>query len=102
MGGLHLLLVAVAAEVAVGGGGLVDRVLQLETADDVVGAHREDLTDAHGNLAVVHLHLGGTVCVDVQTHGFGLADGIGHLDKHLVAETGGHHVLGDMAGGVSG
>ena len=98
----HFSVVAVTAEMPVGGGGLVDRVFQLEAGDDVIGAHREDLADAHGDLAVVHLHLGGAVSVDIQSHGFRFADGVGHLDEHLVAEAGGHHVLGDVAGGVGG
>ena len=84
----------------VGGGGFVDRVLELEAVDDVVRAHREDLADAFRDLAVGHVDLGGAVGVDVESDGFGFADGVGHLDEHLVAETGGHQVLGDVAGGV--
>ena len=85
----------------VGSSRFVDRVLQLETGDNVVGAHREDFAYAHGNFTIVHLHFGSTVSVNVKSHGLRFTDGVSHLDEHLVAETGGYHVLGDMPGGVS-
>ena len=101
-GGVHLFLIAVAAEVTVGGGGFVDGVLELEAVDDVVGAHRENIADAAGDFAVVQFHLGGAIGVDVESNGLRLADGVGHLDEHLVAKTGGHQVFGNVTGGVSG
>ena len=100
--GFDLFFVKVSSEMSVGSGRFINRILQLEAVDDVVWAHREDFADTHGDFAVVHFHFGGSVSVNVKSDGLRFADGIGHLDEHLVAEAGGHHVLGDMPGGVSG
>lgn len=93
-------LIRVAAHVAVGGGGTEDGVLQAETLHDGVGTQVEKFLHLLGNLAVVHLHMGGAIGIDIQSHGLGHADGVGHLHQTLVADAGCHQVLGDMARGV--
>ncbi len=38
--------------------------------------------------------------VDRDVHGLGHANGVGHLHLALARQTGGHHVLGHIAGGI--
>ena len=49
-----------------------------------------------GYLSVGHPHLGTTIGIHIDIHGFCHTDGIADLYQHLVGNTGSHHVLGNM------
>src|SRR5690606_507682 len=93
-------LVRLAAEVAVGGGGLVHRVHQVQHLDDAVRTQVEVLADQLLDLRV--RDAAGAEGGDRDRGGFGHADGVGHLHLALVGQAGGDHVLGHVAGGVGG
>ena len=42
----------------------------------------------------------GAVGVHAEAHGASHTDGISHLHEHFVGNSGSHHVLGDVAGGI--
>ena len=85
------------AEVAIGGGWLVDGVLEFETLNDGVGTHIEHLFCLSSNLAVGERNMRSAIGVDVEANGLSDADGIGHLDENLVCHTRSHEILGNVA-----
>ena len=89
-----------AAEVAVGGGLLVDRAQQVEHLDDALRAQVEMRVDQRGDLLVGD-HAG-AFGVDRHVHRLGHADRVGDLDLALVGEAGGDDVLRDVARRVGG
>ena len=94
---------ALAAEVAVGGGGLVPLTLlgglEVEVAADDTGAEVKRLLDGSEDLAVGDRS--GAVGVDVDREGLGDADGVRDLEQAAAGEAGGHDRLGGLAGNVS-
>ena len=93
------LLVA-AAEVAVGGGAAVDRLAQVEVADDGGRPQVEDLVD-HASICRGIDGLGAER-LHHDRHRPGHADGVGDLDLAPAGGARGHDVLGHPAGGVGG
>ena len=97
-----------AAHVAVGCGFGVDGVEEFEALDEHARTHIKNLGNALGDFSIAELfasgiaHMGCTVGVDVKSDRFSDPNGIGHLDQNLVAKAGGHHVLGNVAGCISG
>src|SRR4029453_6699415 len=89
-----------AAEVAVGGGPLVDRPAEVEVADDRRRAQVEELGQQLAELLGVDLL--GAEGVDEHAHRVGDADGVGDLDLAALGQAGRDHVLGHPADGVGG
>ena len=87
-----------AAEMPVGGGLLVDRTSQLELANDLQRAQIEVLVDEvlDGGRRDPLRAKG----LDEDRDRFADADGIGDLDLTVGRQSGGHHVLGDVARGI--
>ncbi len=86
---------------AVGGGFGVNRVAQFQPLLDSVGTHIEDFLNFPGNFSVRHIDFGRAFSVDKKAARLGYADSVGNLHQYLVAESGGDHVLGDVARSVS-
>ena len=89
-----------ATEVTVGSRLLEDGVGEAETLHDEVGAQVDHVLHLEGDLGIAHLDVRRAVGVDVEAHRLGHADGVGDLNQGLVADAGGHEVLGDVAGGI--
>src|SRR5690606_8794802 len=89
-----------AAEVAVGRGGLVHRVDQVEHLDDAVRTQVEVLADQLLDHLVADL--AGAEGGDRNAGRLGHADGVAHLHLAAVGQARGDHVLGDVARGVRG
>lgn len=89
-----------AAEMTVGGGLLVDGLLQIQCLDDFSRAKIEVLLH---NLQKLLLALRRrAVAEDGDGEGLGDTDGVGDLDQDALAEAGLDEGLGDPAGGISG
>ena len=73
---------------------------EAEVADDGGGAEVEELAAEEEVRDAVLGDLAGAVGGDVDAHGAGHADGVGHLDFALLGEAGGDDVAGDVAGVV--
>src|SRR2546429_1489470 len=84
-----------AAEVAVGGGLLVDRAQQIEHLDDALRSQVEVLGDQRRERIIGHLP--GALGRQHDAGGAGHADGVGQLHQALRRETGGDDILGDLA-----
>src|SRR5690606_21853191 len=93
-------LLRLAAEVAVAGGALVDRVDQVEHLDDAVRTQVEMPADQLFDLFV--RDLAGAEGGDRDRGRLGHADGVGNLHFATVGQAGGNHVLGDVARGIGG
>src|SRR5690606_31193296 len=89
-----------AAEVAVGGGLLVDRPQQVQHLDDALGPQVEVGLDQLGDPLV--RDDAGALGVDRDVHRLGHADRVGHLDLTLPGEARRDDVLGDVARRVGG
>src|SRR5690606_19435289 len=89
-----------AAEVAIGRGRLVDRVLQVEHAHDAPGAQVEVAADQLFDHRVGDL--AGAEGGDRDRGRLGHADGVAHLHLAAVGQAGGDDVLGHVARGVGG
>src|SRR4051794_16248227 len=100
VGALPREVVVVAPEVAVGGGLLVDRPVQLELLAERAGAQVEVLVDELHDPAAADLL--GPERLDVHADRVRDADRVGDLHFAAVGEPRGDHVLGDVAGGVGG
>ena len=87
-----------AAEVAVGGGLLEDRPVQVEVLAEGAGAQVEVLADDPGQLGVGEL--AGPERLDHHRDRVGDADRVGDLDLAALGEPGGDDVLGHVAGRV--
>ena len=85
----------------VGRGACVDRLVEIEVLADA--ARREiDQLAQHG-LQLGDIDPVGIVAeVDVDRQRLRHADRVGELDRAAVGETGRHHVLGEIAGGIGG
>src|SRR5579863_3648806 len=88
-----------AAEMAVRGGALVDRPVELERAANIGRSQRENLLQGLGQLLLIRL--AGAMGVDIERHRIGNADRVGDLNGALLGETGGDHVLGEIARRIS-
>jgi len=91
---------ALATEMTVSGGLLVDGVLQLEVLDDSAWAEVEVLLDDIQKLLLALCRR--TVAEDGDGEWLGDTDGVGDLDQDASAESGLDEGLGDPAGGVGG
>src|SRR5699024_6465935 len=89
-----------AAEVAVGGGLLVDRPAQVQVGDDLAGAQVEQLPDDLAQALVADL--AGALAVHQHAHRVAHADGVGQLDVAPPGQARRHDVLGDVPGHVGG
>src|SRR3954454_1358781 len=87
-----------APEVAVGGRALVDRLAQVEVADDRRWTQVEHLLHRLADLDRVDGL--GAEGLDHDRDGTGDANGVGHLDPAPAGGARRHDVLGDPAGGV--
>src|SRR5438874_11002244 len=87
-----------APEVAVGGRALVDRLAQVEVADDRCRPQVEHVL--YGLADLERIDGLGPERLDHHRHGAGHADGVRDLDLAAPSRTRGDHVLGDPAGGV--
>src|SRR5690606_10688808 len=96
----HGHLERVATEVAVGRGGTVHRVQQVEHASDRIGPQVEVFPHQLHNLLITDL--AGAEGVDRHRGRLGHADGVGHLDLATFGEAGGDNVLGYVAPGIGG
>jgi len=90
----------VTPEVPVCRGLLVDRLEQVEVADDGAGAQVEVLADQVGDLLIGDD--AGVEGLHVNREGVCNADGVGELDLAAAGEPGGDDVLRDPARGVRG
>src|SRR5438270_4583202 len=77
---------------------LVDRAAQLELPDDLQRAQIEVLVDQL--LDSGHRDALGTEGLYENRYRLAHSDGVGDLDLAVAGQPGGHHVLGDIAGGV--
>jgi len=84
----------------VGGGLLVDGVLELKILDDLAGAKVEVVLDDFKKLLFALRRR--AVAEDGDGEGFGDTDGVGDLDQDALAESGLDERLGDPASGVGG
>ena len=101
VGALPGEVVVVAAEVAVGGGLLVDRPVQVQLACGTMPGRRSKCScDQLRDLGVGILL--GAEGLDHQRDRVGDADRVGDLDLAAVGEPGGDHVLGHVARHVGG
>lgn len=89
-----------ASHVTVAGGFLVYGIAQFQPFLDGFWTEVEDFVDFPGDGGVIHGHFGRAVGVHENSDGTGDADGVGYLDEHLVGNSRGDHVLGDVAGGI--
>src|SRR3984957_3835267 len=89
-----------AAEMAVGGGGTIDRAPQIERFDDALGRQLEEGANELGDLVIRDC----PGAERIRHHGnrFGYADRIGQLDLHFASEPGGDNVLRYVARHVAG
>ena len=100
VGALPREVVVLAAEVAVGGGLLVDRAVQLEVLAEGARAQVEVLVDELGDLRAADLL--GPERLDIHRHRVRDADRVGDLHLAAVGQAGGDHVLGHIARRVGG
>merc|ERR1712168_630386 len=91
---------AVATEMTISGGLLVDGVLQLEVLDDSAWAEVEVLLDDIQKLLLALCRR--TVAEDGDGEWLGDTDGVGDLNQDASAESGLDEGFGDPAGGVGG
>jgi len=91
---------AIAPEVAVGRGLLVDGVLQLKIFDNLARAEVEILLDDLQKLLLALRRR--AVAKDSDGERLGNTDGVGNLDQDALAKSGLDQRLGDPAGGVGG
>src|SRR5438270_7282849 len=87
-----------APEVAVGSGALVDRLAQIEVADDGRRPQVEDVL--HGAADLGRVDGLGAERLDHDRHGPGNTDGVGHLDLAASGRPRSDDVLGHPAGRV--
>src|SRR5690606_14804978 len=97
---LHGHLVGVTTEVAVGRGGLVHRVQQVEHAGDCIGSQVEVLAKQLDDALVADL--AGAEGVDRHRGRLRHADGVGHLDLATIGQAGSDDVLGHVTTGIGG
>ena len=102
LGGLPGEVGVVSAEVAVGGGLLVDGSEEVELLDDVAWAEVEVLLHDLNEVLVSAAAGNGAVGLDVDREGVSEADGIGDLDEDSVAEASGDEGLSHIASVVGG
>lgn len=103
-----------AAHVSVGGCLAINWVAELEPLLDGIWTEVEDVAvrgvsgvvlvchDALCDFCIGECDMRGSEGVDIDAHGVGLADCIGHLDKHTVGDACSDEVLGYVPGGISG
>ena len=89
-----------ATEVTVGGGGLVDRALEIQHFDEAVRAQIEELTHQLDEMALVQL--AGAEGFHADGSRLGDADGVGDLDFTAIGEASSDDILGDITGSVGG
>ena len=85
---------------AVGGQVAVDGTAEVELLDDGGGTEIHVLQHSLFNSGLGDLS--GAEGVHQHRDRLGHADGVSNLHLAVVGQTGGHHVLGDVAGGVGG
>ena len=91
---------ALTAHVSIGCSFAVHWLAKLQCALDSFRTQVEEFLYLLSNLAISHLYVAATVCVNVDVHWLGHTDGIAYLYKHLVGNTCCHHILGNVAGCV--
>src|SRR5260370_22965824 len=82
---------AAATEMAIGGGGLVNRTAQVESFNDGLGRHREKFTDQRGDFFLGHHS--NAECLRHDGDRFGDADGVSQLHFRLARQARSHDVL---------
>src|SRR6266436_7099806 len=87
-----------AAEMAVRGGGFVNRTAEVERLNDGFGRQREIFADKRGDFFL--RNRGGAKSLRHDGNGFGDADSVGQLDFCLSGEASSHDVLRYVAGDV--
>src|SRR5262249_37173832 len=100
VGALPGEVVVLAAEVAVGGGLLVDRAVELQRLAEGAGAQVEVLVDELLDLPAADLL--GAEGLDHDRDRVRDADRVGDLDLGALGQAGRDDVLGDVASGVGG
>src|SRR5580765_6709169 len=84
-----------ASEVAIGCGGFVHRLAQIEGFDDALRRQLEIFADDFGNALFGDRR--SAEAVDHNRNGFGYADSVSQLDFGFGGKTGGDHILGDVS-----
>src|SRR6266436_883357 len=92
------LIVRGAAEMAVGRGPRVNRLVEIEMLADA--ARRQIHRLRHGYLELVLGHVSGAVGIDIDRQRPRHADGVGELQGAAIGKTGRHDVLGEIARGI--
>ena len=90
------------AHVSVAGRLFIDGVAQFQLLLDGPRAQVEEFLYPAGYFPVGQGHMFTAIRVHIDRNGPGHADGITQLDEHFVGHAGRHHVLGDVACGISG
>ncbi|EGE55812.1 hypothetical protein RHECNPAF_850048 [Rhizobium etli CNPAF512] len=99
--GERAVAAGLAAEMAVGRGLGVDRLVEVEVTADARRRQIHVLADRRFDLVFGHA-LAGAVQVDIDRQRLRDADRVGELDRAAVGKAGGHDVLGEVAGGIGG
>src|SRR6266436_10175393 len=94
------LIVRGAAEMAVGRGPRVDRLVEIEMLADA--ARRQVHRFGHGLLKLFLGHLAGAMGIDVDRQRPRHADGVSQLQRAAAGEARGDDVLGEIARGIGG
>src|SRR5690349_16996704 len=87
------VLLRLAAEMAVGRGALVDRLVELQAATDVGRPQRKDVGQHLLELSLADL--AGALGADIERHRIGDTDRVGDLDPAAVGKARGDDVLGE-------
>ena len=66
----------------------------------MVWLHGENVGDAFGNDPIFDIDLARAIRIHIQPHRIGHADGISHLNQHLIAHASSHQILGNVTGGI--
>src|SRR5256885_8513837 len=87
-----------AAEMSIGGGTRIDRLIEPEMGADAAWRQIHQLLQDARQLVLVHL--GRAVGLDIDRQWLGDADRIGDLDRAALGKTGGDDILGEIARGL--
>jgi len=88
-----------AAEVTIGRGLGIDRLVEVQVPADARRRQVDNLADRGFHLIFGHL-LACFVQVDIDRQRLGNADGVGQLDRATISQAGGDNILGEVAGDI--